>query len=140
MLKRLASLGNGITTDKQLESVMKHLPGFKGVFDRVEFFKIYPQMRAGDSVILNLDPNYSRNGTHWVALKISHDGNMIFYKDSFGAPPSEDFYRNLGRTVLYGTKIYQGINEQNCGRYAAEFLTALITSGRNDKKMFERIA
>lgn len=146
MLRRLKTastsvnkLGNGITTDKQLAHALKDLPGFRGVYDRVDFFKHYPRMMPGDSVIVNLDPKYVNGGTHWVAVRISSDGQNILYKDSFGAPPPEAFYRNLGRIVLYGTNVFQSLDEQNCGKRSADFLVKLATAS-DDKKMFYQIA
>lgn len=144
MLRRLANdrvkkLGDKITTNIQLEEALRDLPGFRGTYDRVNFFRAYPSMQAGDSAIINLDPQYKRGGTHWVALRISTDGTTILYKDSFGAPPPEAFYRNLGRPVLYGNRIEQGLNEQNCGKRSAKFLAELAAAA-DDKKMFYRLA
>lgn len=132
-------LGNGITTDRQLKKAMKKTPGFRGVYDRVGFFKIYPKMKAGDSVIINLDPHYQRGGSHWVALRVSNDNQYILYKDSFGVPPPEAFYRDLGRTVLYGTKIDQKMDEFNCGKRAAQLLQ-ILASTTDDKKRFAQLA
>lgn len=132
-------LGNGITTDKQLKKAMAKTPGFLGVYDRLGFFKIYNKMKAGDSVIINLDPHYLNGGSHWVALRISNDDKYILYKDSFGVPPPEAFYRDLGRTVLYGTKIDQKLDEYNCGKRAAMLLQTLAKA-IDDKKTFASLA
>lgn len=148
MLKRLYSntsdrvkkLGDKITTSEQLETALKDLPGFRGTYDRVGFFKAYPHFVAGDSAIINLDPRYKNGGTHWVAIRISTDGTTILYKDSFGAPPPEAFYKNLGRPVLYGNSIFQKLTEQNCGKRSAEMLTSLSDAKKDDISLFYRIA
>lgn|SRR5678810_246517 len=124
-----------VTTDTQLrEWGIKNIPGFIDVISRSEFSGIYPRMAAGDSVIINLDPGYKSGGTHWVALRVSSEAPLVYYKDSFGAPPTIDVSRVItDRGLIYGNRIYQKIRETDCGRRAAEFLYGLAraaTEGR----------
>jgi hypothetical protein len=80
----------------------------------------------GSSVIINLDPHYANGGTHWVALRISNIAPLVYYKDSFGAPPPADIVKVIktppARGFIYGNRIYQGLEEENCGKRAAYFL------------------
>lgn len=125
--KRNKGLGNGITTDTQLADYgTKHIPGFRGVFSRDQMKDICSRLGPGESVILNLDPGYSRGGTHWVALRVSIEAPIVYYKDSFGAPPPNDIagcFEGLG--VVYGNRIYQKLSEQNCGQRALKFLQSM---------------
>ena len=119
-----SSLGNGITSDKQLDKwCHDNVPGYAGAIDRTEFSRLYKSMGAGQSAIINLDPHYSTGGTHWVAIRISSEAPVAYYKDSFGGPPPQDIVDSINdRGLIYGNRIYQDLDEDNCGRRAAHFL------------------
>jgi hypothetical protein len=131
------SLGNGITTDVQLAGWgHKHIPGFRGVYSRDEISRICPMLRAGESVILNLDPRYSRGGSHWVALRVSSEAPIVYYKDSFGAPPPDSLdIACSGRGILYGNRVYQKITEQNCGQRALRFLSSMQRAAEDGREI-----
>jgi hypothetical protein len=112
-----------------------NVPGFRGVINRHEFPAKYRTMKGGDSVIMNIDPDWSQGGTHWVAVRLSSEAPLVFYKDSFGAPPPEDLRGITGRGVLYGNNIGQRIRETNCGRRAAEWLAHLAHAGGRHREL-----
>src|SRR6185436_20747638 len=118
------SLPNKTTSDVQLfKWCNKHVDGFVDVINRKEIF-YYTNMKPGQSLIINLDPDYKRSGTHWVALRVSSESPyLVFYKDSFGAPPPEDVIKaakQMNRILIYGNNINQKLKETNCGKRAAE--------------------
>ncbi len=123
----MRKLGNGITTDVQLADWgRKHIPGFRGVFSRDRLADICPRLLPGESVVFNLDPGYKRGGTHWVAVRASSEAPIIYYKDSFGAPPPDGIVGCCGgRGVIYGNRINQRLAEDNCGQRALKFLYSM---------------
>lgn len=137
-------LPNTITTDAQLDNYcMRNIPGYCGTISREDFARMFQHMNDGDSTIINLDPEYGRGGTHWVALRISSEAPIVYYKDSFGAPPPDDIVRviNSGRPLrglIYGNRINQKISEENCGKRAAMFLKrmAAAASDRGEIEYF----
>lgn len=137
------SLPNGITSDIELnEWSMQNIPGFRGVISRSDFKKHYKLLKPGDSLIINLDPNYSQNGTHWVAFRISSEAPIAYYKDSFGAPPPSDIINSVtDRGLLYGNRIFQKMTESNCGKRSALFLKKMSDSAKNKREIetFEMI-
>lgn len=111
------------------------MKGFRGVIGRHDLAQAYKGMGPGDSVIMNLDPDYARGGTHWVALRVSSEAPLVLYKDSFGAPPPEDLKAITGRGVLYGNNMDQRIKETNCGRRAAEWLATLAHGAERRREL-----
>jgi hypothetical protein len=96
-------------------------------------------MGAGGSAIVNLDPGYKRGGTHWVAVRVSRWAPIVFYKDSFGAPPPSDVVRAVrasGLGLVYGNRINQKLREVNCGKRAAEWLYDLEHAGPYEIELF----
>lgn len=101
-----------------------------------------PLLKPGDSIIINLDPSYKHGGTHWVALRVSRYAPLVYYKDSFGAPPPNDVVaavRATGLGLLYGNRIKQKLKEVNCGKKAAEWLFDMEASGPHELAYFESI-
>lgn len=144
-LENTSFLGNGITTDAELAQwCKKNVVGFQGVCSRTEFNEIYKKMRPGASCIINLDPEYSIGGTHWVAFKKSKVAPIAYYKDSFGAPPPQDIVdvvNSHGIGLIYGNRINQKMSEDNCGKRSAEFLQKMsIASAHGDEiETFEKL-
>lgn len=139
-MRQRKTLGNGVLSDVDLrEWGNRNIPQFKGVFDRTKFPSLYPRLSPGDSIILNLDPNYEEGGTHWVALRISNEAPLVFYKDSFGAPCPTEVIEAVNadgkRGLLYGNKIDQKISEENCGKRAAYFLRDIANDSRLNKEI-----
>ncbi len=127
-------LPNTITTDTQLDNwCVRWVPGYRGSISQSDFKAVYPTMTGGESIIINLDAYYKNGGTHWVALRLSSEAPIIYYKDSFGAPPpvaivsTVDTTRPL-RGLIYGNRINQHLSEDNCGKRAAVFLKKMATA------------
>jgi len=133
-------LSNKVLSDVELnEWGRNNIPQFVGVIDRTQFPKHFENMRPGDSIIINLDANYENGGTHWTALRISSEVPIVYYKDSFGAPcPTEvvDSVSKTGWGLIYGNKINQKLNQENCGKRSAEFLYNMSLAA-NDKRELE---
>lgn len=135
-------LRNSITSDEYLQKwCAKYVPGFYGVYSASEFPRIYRHMKPGNSVIINLDPHYEHGGTHWVALRVCSTAPIVMYKDSFGAPPPNAIKTAVAasdRGLVYGNRIYQALDEENCGKRAAEFLYDL-SEAADEISLFERM-
>jgi hypothetical protein len=145
----ILKLSNHVTSDEELDQwCRRYVKGFAGVISRSDFPHIYKHLKPGSSIIINLDPGYSKGGTHWVALRISSEAPIIYYKDSFGAPPPEDITSHLAvppsgnkqnaRGIVYGSRINQNLDEQNCGRRAAIFLRKMANTP-DEIEEFERL-
>ena len=121
----------------------RNVPGFVGVINRSEFENYYKKMKSGDSLIINLDPEYSRGGTHWTALRVSSEAPIVYYKDSFGAPCPDEIIdtinrhriNNIPRGLIYGNRIYQKLSEVNCGKRAAYFLRDMAQCSAHKKEI-----
>ena len=122
----------------------KNIPGFLGCINKNEFPVIYKKMNPGNSVVINLDPDYKRGGTHWTALRIGMDAPVIYYKDSFGVGPpqiiTDTIYNtklrgNISRGLLYGDTKRQKLTETNCGFRAAIFLKNMDNAHKNGKEI-----
>lgn len=133
------SLPDKVLSDEDIRSwCQAHVPGFVGVYDRTRFKDIYSKMMPGQSTVINLDPGYSQGGTHWVAVRVSSEAPIVYYKDSFGAPcPTDvvDAVEASGRGLLYGNNMDQKIEEVNCGKRAAYFLRDLARSAAKGKEI-----
>ena len=128
-------LSNNELTDVELRNwCNRYINGFVDVINRSEFPDVFEGLKSGESVIINLDPNYENGGTHWVALRMSSEAPLVFYKDSFGAPcPTEiiDSVKKSGLGLIYGNKITQKISQSNCGKRSAEFLYNMDKASKN---------
>lgn len=120
------------TSDTELaEWGEANIPGFIGVYSRDQFSDVYPTgkpMSPGTSVILNLDYNYQRGGTHWVAVRVSNEAPLVLYVDSYGMPPAREVTlraRAEGRGILYPDVQRQGYSEVTCGPRALATLSYL---------------
>lgn len=137
---------NTITTDDYLNKIGKeHILGFKGVYSRDVAAKVIPKMKPGQSMIINLDPNYENGGSHWTALRISTESPTIMYTDSFGAGPPEDVRTaslNTGRGLVFSNRINQKISEKNCGKRALLWLMLMDQAGQLGKELeiFQKIS
>jgi hypothetical protein len=119
-----------------------NVPGYRGSVDRTRFAAVYPTMAPGESIILNLDPKYKHGGTHWVALRASAYAPLVYYKDSYGAPPPTDVsgaVAGSGRGLVYGNRVTQKLREVNCGKRSAEFLRDMAAAGAREIAEFERL-
>jgi len=135
--KRTNELGNKITTDIQLRDWgQRNIPGFRGVYSRDQISRVCPSLYPGESIIINLDPKYQQGGTHWVALRVSSEAPIVYYKDSFGAPPPSNIASYCGgRGLVYGNRIYQKLSEENCGQRALAFLGSMQMAADDGKEI-----
>ena len=65
-------------TNFEMQKYYQNEPGFNGVYSRDNLTEI-----KDGAYIINLD-EYSDIGTHWVALYLNNDNNVVTYFDSFG--------------------------------------------------------
>jgi len=143
---KIPELPDTLTYDDQLREWGKtNIKGFVDVIDRTQFEKYYERMKEGDSLIINLDPNYKNGGTHWTALRISSEAPLVYYKDSFGAPCPEEIIDTIkkygNRGLVYGNRINQKIKEENCGKRSAYFLYEMEKCSEKGKEIecFEQL-
>lgn len=130
---------NTITSDTYLDNWgRKNIPQFKGVISRDRFPAKFAELSRGDSIIINLDPQYSTGGSHWVGLRFSSEAPLVLYKDSFGAPPPEEVRSavlNSGYGLVYGTRIYQKISQENCGKLSLIWLKTLSDAAKKGQEL-----
>ena len=138
-------LPNKILSDEDLRIwCRQNVPGFVDVINRTQVPEYYKVMQPGESLIMNLDPNYAHGGTHWTALRVSSVAPLVYYKDSFGAPCPQEVVSAVNnshlRGLIYGNKIYQKLNEVNCGKRAAYWLRDMAKCAEtgNEIECFER--
>ena len=67
-----------LLTNIEIQKYYQNEPKFNGVYSRDNL----PKIKDG-AYIINLD-EYSDIGTHWVALYLNNDNNVVTYFDSFG--------------------------------------------------------
>lgn len=135
----MTALPNKITTDQELYKwCHKNIPGFNSVISRTQFKTKISELKPGDSMIINLDPGYKHGGTHWVALRVSSEAPIIYYKDSFGAPPPEDVSKQcnkIGYGCVYGNRINQKLREVNCGKRSADWLRNMSKAAESGREI-----
>lgn len=139
----MTTLRNGpALSDKELDKwCYHHVPQYKGTINKNDFAKLYPTMIPGDSCIINLDPDYENGGTHWTAIRVSSEGPIVYYKDSFGVAPPQivvDTVNSHGQPpkgLVFGDLKYQQMKESNCGYRAAMFLRSMSYAGKNNKEI-----
>jgi len=88
--------------------------------------------------IINLQDSDEGNGSHWTALYITKNSEILYF-DSFGLPyPVEikEFVSN--KPVAINTRQIQDINSTLCGYYCLWFLKYIETNKNNKtKSIFE---
>ena len=67
-----------LLTNIEIQKHYQNEPKFNGVYSRDNLTEI-----KDGAYIINLD-EYSDIGTHWVALYLNNDNNVVTYFDSFG--------------------------------------------------------
>ena len=67
-----------LLTNIEIQKYYQNEPKFNGVYSRDNLTEI-----KDGAYIINLD-EYSDIGTHWVALYLNNDNNVVTYFDSFG--------------------------------------------------------
>jgi hypothetical protein len=112
-------LGQGITSDEQINEYCTFLPNFLGAFawDQI------PKLKNMESCIINLDKS-NQPGSHWVALFKFKKKIYIF--DSFDRKISNFKRVDIDKIVTQGKK------ELNCGQRSISFLVLVETLGLNN--------
>ena len=67
-----------LLTNIEIQKYYQNEPKFNGVYSRDNLTEI-----KDGAYIISLD-EYSDIGTHWVALYLNNDNNVVTYFDSFG--------------------------------------------------------
>jgi hypothetical protein len=123
LVRETTKLGNGTTYLDDLKTVGKEMLGskFLGVFTS----DMYPNLRAGEMIIVNLDKS-NEAGSHWIAIA-KKNNDSIFY-DSFGRSSKKIFGK--GKFINTEPDAEQRKNENNCGQRTLAWLLLLNLFGR----------
>ncbi len=129
----------GPTSAKELDAwAEKHVPGFAGVYARDQL----PELSTpGASYVINLDPSYSQNGTHWTCARVLRDAPNVVFFDPFGIRPPPDVTARawrVGRGALFSDVAQQRLDEKNCGPRCLAVLERLAHAP-NDAVAFAQI-
>lgn len=137
---------NRETSDKELNKYgYRNIRQFRGTYNRNEFPEVFKSMKDGDSIIINLDPDWSQGGTHWTAIRKSSEAPIVYYIDSFGVPPPNivtDVVKKSGYGLLYGDSKRQKLKEVNCGPRALHVLELLADGASRNLELetFESVS
>lgn len=98
--------------------MLKDVPNFRGVYMRDTLPK---KPHTTEYAVLNLDTHNNR-GTHWVAYKKL--GRTAFYFDPIGnLPPPTELVKYLKDVkIIYNTRRYQKLNNNDCGHLCVSFI------------------
>ncbi len=98
----------------EIENYLTNIPqNFQGVYAKNEL----PIIKGCG--IINLNDN-DEKGSHWCAW-FEFD-TFIFYFDSFGFPPPQNFIDSSEKTVRYSNNEIQNYNSIMCGWYCIKFI------------------
>lgn len=110
---------NSVELKKALDTVMRART--IGVFPSDRVPRVWSKPAA---IIANLD-DHTRQGSHWVAFYVSHDG-LGAYFDSLGFPPLIPAFTNRlkinSRRYEWNEKKLQSNSSSVCGQYCLVFL------------------
>lgn len=120
-------LGNGVTTDKQLNAVGRKIFKSKwmGVFSSDVSAKTINigRTRGAKYFIINVDGS-SEPGSHWLA--VAYDGHKFHIYDSFGRRSNKlipSFIKTIGYDYIDSNDVAdQKTSETNCGARCAAWL------------------
>lgn len=107
-----------------------------------EFYPLRIPTRYG-GLVLNLD-THDQPGSHWVALFLDTDKNIVEYFDSFGdQPPQEvhDWVKTLSRRQKWKLRVNHRVHQlrnSECGVYAIHFIVRRL-SGESYNKVINNI-
>jgi hypothetical protein len=82
--------------------------------------------------VFNLDPHY-KSGSHWIALAIDLQKNMVYYFDSYGIAPPKQIARFMRYLTLQEPRLKLQSNgrrfqysDTECGMYSLYFIIRMI--------------
>lgn len=82
--------------------------------------------------VFNLDPHY-KDGSHWIALAIDLQKNMVYYFDSYGIAPPKQIARFMRYLTLQEPRLKLQSNgrrfqysDSECGMYSLYFIIRMI--------------
>ena len=82
--------------------------------------------------VFNLDPHY-KDGSHWIALAIDLQKNMVYYFDSYGMAPPKQIARFMRYLTLQEPRLKLQSNgrrfqysDSECGMYSLYFIIRMI--------------
>ena len=122
-----------MTSDTQLRSRLRDVPGFVGVFAAD---KLPADFRPGQTLIANCD-NTGMPGSHWIAMARDPSGKPLFFC-SYGLPPDKqdpylpivhktyfrDYLARFG-PIQYNNEDFEGLRSDTCGEWAALWILSL---------------
>jgi len=121
-----------MTSATQLETALRGVKGFRGVFASDDLPDAF---RPGESLISNYDPE-GGPGSHWVAMRHAEDGTGEFF-DSFGMPPDADdnilhdathfrewLRRHTRQSLRWNHVDLQALPSNTCGEWAVAYILA----------------
>ena len=113
-----------MTTNIEIEKVLKHTPSFIACISKDEITRFSPHTNG--TYIINLQNSNKGDGSHWVLLHIS-PSNAIYF-DSLGitVPPTiiQQFIKATGKPFLTSSSRFQSLQATTCGKWA--ILTAQL--------------
>lgn len=104
-----------LSTD-EIEKYLGDIGNFQGVYPKDDL----PDIQG--SGVINLD-NKGNAGTHWCAWY--EMPKYIYYFDSFGMPPPENFLETVNKPVKYTNNEIQKEDSIMCGWYCIYFIRSL---------------
>ena len=112
---------------------------FEGVYPRDVFIKQFSSLDEG-MYVFNTD-NSSGSGKHWEA--VYHDGNTVFYFDSYGLSPEEmpdvmSVLQSKRQKIVHNTLQLQGVTSTTCGDYCVLFCL-LVARGWSMQRFVSRL-
>jgi len=121
----------------QITCALKDVPSFLGVYPSDRLPGIVH--RTG-TVIVNADP-HTKEGSHWLAIRLEPGLSLATYFDSYGRPPSDpnilSFIRCNAAIWGYNSIPLQGPFTDVCGQYCCLF--ARFTDKRIPPLEFARL-
>lgn len=115
----------------EIDIMLKRYNNYGGCIAKNETNKI----KNGKFYIMNLN-NSNQSGSHWTYLSNKHD-NIIYYIDSFGAPPPESiekYAKEHGKSIFYNKRVLQALDASSCG-----FFTVFVSDQFKAGKTFDQV-
>lgn len=96
---------------------------FNSVYAADDIYRRKPHLRE-QFIVVNLDPSW-KEGSHWVAMKISRNKNGNEYFDSYGKPPPySEFNIFLKNNFIYNKLQLQNELSTTCGQWTMLYIWA----------------
>ena len=97
----------------EIEKYLNDVPNFQGVYAKNDL----PAIKGSGVINLN---DKGEKGSHWTAWCEFHD--YVFYFDSFGIPPVQNFVDECEKPVRYANNEIQKYESIMCGWYCIKFI------------------